>query len=131
MIITETSSDDVHALAREAVAVAASQVAYAEVRATIGRGKRAKRFSERDTAVARALLDARWLNVAKVPVDDAVGARAGEIAGRHALRALDAVHVASAISLLEGGQDVIFASFDRDQREGARGEGLVLFPESL
>ena len=119
-----------HAAAREADAIATSQAAYAEVRAILARGRRAKRFSDRDAALACALLDARWPNVAKVPVDDAVGVRAGEIAGRHALRALDAIHVASAASL-RGDQHIIFASFDRDQREGAHREGLALFPESL
>jgi len=125
------SSDLVHEAARSADAVAASQVAYSEVRAILARGRRAKRFTDRDVAVARMLLDSRWVNVAKVPVDEAVGLQAGEIAGRHALRALDAIHVASAASLLDGGQQIVFASFDRDQRDGARQEGLALFPESL
>lgn len=120
-----------HEAARSADVIAASQVAYSEVRAILARGRRAKRFTDRDVATARLLLDSRWVNVAKVPVDEAVGLHAGEIAGRHALRALDAIHVASAASLLDEGQMIVFASYDRDQRDGAQQEGLALFPEEL
>lgn len=48
---------------------------------------------------------------------------------RHALGALDAIHLASALSLREPGEDVALVTFDRRMRDAALAEGLLVLPE--
>ena len=62
-------------------------------------------------------------------VDDSVVTEAGRLAEQHALTALDALHLASALSLREPGEDVAFVTFDRRLREAALAEGLTVLPE--
>ena len=82
--------------------------------------------------VAVRTLEVTWPEMAKVPVTDGLIAAAGDVSDRNTIRALDALHVASALNVSANSpEDVLFASWDRDQRKAARREGLVLFPAEL
>lgn len=129
-MVTEAGSEEAHAFADRAEALASSTVAYAEARAALARGRVEGRFSEQEVATAGTALDRRWAHILTIDVDDTIAHIAGDIADARALRALDAVHVASAVSLVQEGQ-VVFASWDRRQRASAAAELLMLFPESL
>lgn len=131
MIEAEEASETTRAAAREATALTTSAVAYVEVRSAVAR-RHGDRRATNGLAAARRILDSTWVEMAKVPLSDAVLAGAGDLAERHRLRALDALHVASALDVAASATErVVFASFDRDQRDGARREGLVLFPTEL
>ena len=52
----------------------------------------------------------------------------GALGARHALRALDAIHVATALALAEAGPVVV--SWDRRLRRAAVAEGLAVYPET-
>lgn len=124
------------ALAREAVAeseaLVTAPIAYPEVRSALASARSDRRFDEDEFVKLRRLFEARWPNFSKVELNNAIVASAGEIAERQALRALDALHVASALRFAQGTADrVVFASWDRQQRAGAAAEGLALFPEDL
>ena len=64
-----------------------------------------------------------------VAVDTAVVVRAGELAARHALAALDAIHLASALSIATPTDRPTFVTFDRRLAEAALAEGLTVLPE--
>ena len=64
-----------------------------------------------------------------VAVDTAVVVRAGELAARHALAALDAIHLASALSISTPTDRPAFVTFDRRLAEAALAEGLTVLPE--
>jgi len=107
-----------------------SAIAYAEVRSAIARGLRSRR---EDAVSARKELDGFWPQIAILPVDEARARAAGDIAERHLLRGMDALHVGAAVELsIEiTAVPLVFASWDRDQRDAAAREGLEVFPAKL
>lgn len=129
MIADEQDTDVARAIARDASSLTTVAVAYVEIRAALARRHGPQSRSSAAAAAGR-VLDARWLDVAKVPVTDGLIMAAGEVAERRQLRALDAIHVAAARQLADTGVDqVVFVSWDQDQRSGARAEGLTLLPD--
>ena len=75
---------------------------------------------------AETLWERLWAAIRPVELTTAVAMRAGQPAGRHALRCADAVHLASVLAL--GGDGTIFAVWDQRLRDGARGEQVRLAP---
>jgi predicted nucleic acid-binding protein len=68
-----------------------------------------------------------WFDV--VDVDQALAERAATLALSHRLRALDALHLAAALSLPT--DDLTFATWDARLHRAARGEGLDTLPAEL
>ncbi|MDH4346273.1 MAG: type II toxin-antitoxin system VapC family toxin [Thermoleophilia bacterium] len=126
LVLTEPGSTHMRSLWRPDVAPTTSTIAYAEVRAAIAAAARGRRISPRRNEAAVAELDAAWELVYSVDVDETLSLFAGALAARHGLRALDAVHLASARSLAEG--EPVLVSWDVDLRTAAAAEGLVLSP---
>lgn len=73
-----------------------------------------------------AHLDLAWTSIHAEELDDSLGLFAGALAARHGLRALDAVHLASALSVRAG--EPVVVSWDTDLRRAAGAEGLALSP---
>jgi predicted nucleic acid-binding protein len=70
--------------------------------------------------------------VARLPVTEALVARAEALAWAHALRGYDAVQLASALMWQESvGTDVVVATFDTQLWKAAREEGLNAWPTDL
>lgn len=132
LVIDEAQTADARALTDAADVLITSPIAYAEVRAALGRSRAEGRFGQADLHRASRELDQRWTLIAKVDLSDTLAQSAGEIAERHVLQALDALHIASALAFAERAVDAItFVSWDRRQRAGAAAEGLALFPERI
>lgn len=129
LLVHETGSDDVLAAAEGAVALAAARLLEIESRSFIGRGLAARLIDRR---AARTLRDdlAAWLQgIAVVELDDVVAQSAGDAAERHALRGMDAIHLASALRLATVSQTpVVLATYDSELRTAAVHEHLKLFP---
>ena len=68
----------------------------------------------------------------KLPVTEALVARAETLAWDHGLRGDDAVQLAAALAWRDSvGQDVVLATFDRQLWETARRVGLHAWPDTL
>lgn len=130
LVWEEAGRGELQDLARGATQLLTSAVAYAEVRSAIARGLRSRR---EDAASARKELDAIWPQIAVLPVDEPRARVAGDIAERHLLRGMDALHVGAAVELAAeiSAVPLVFASWDRDQRDAAAREGLGVFPARL
>ena len=132
LVVAEAESAEAQAASDAADSLVTSPIVYAEVRAALARSRVQRRMQPSEIDHARRELDARWMHFAKVALDDQVVLHAGDVADRHALRALDALHIASALAFAEGAADAItFVSWDRRQRLGAAAEGLALLPETF
>ncbi len=105
---------------------ATSCLAYAEVHSALVAAGRARRISERRRERAVAKLDETWEVVNTYEADEPLALLAGAIASRHGLRALDAVHLASALSIPV--RDCVVVSWDTALREAAVTEGLAISP---
>jgi len=121
LVVEERGSDAVDALVATTEYAVSSVIAYAECRAAIARGAKAGRV---DAAAAVRSLDRVWDAVQTLDVDLRLSARAGELASRHLLRGMDALHLASALEVAAPELPVAFATFDRALAHAARAERL-------
>lgn len=106
--------------------VYASRLAYPEVRAALARAQRGGRLSPSGVRRTRQYLERRWSQVAVLEVTASVARAAGDLADRYALRAGDAVHLASALVLED--PEVTVATWDRRLARAAHDAGLPVAP---
>ena len=117
-------------LVREAVqksaTVATSAIAYVEARAAFSRRRRERHLSSGNYRRIIQEFDSDWQHYVSLEVTDPLIRKAAELAEAHALRAYDAIHLASAKLLRERlGEPVLFSSWDANLLAAARREGLV------
>jgi uncharacterized protein len=100
-----------------------SLLLYPEARAALGRARRIARIGPRQAALARRRLDRLWTAVDRVEPTEALARAAGELADRHALRAYDAVHLASVRAAAD--DDLVLVAADDALLTAARSLGLA------
>lgn len=118
-----------HELVRRAIeaadAVASSLLTYAEVQAGFARARREQRLTSARHARASSDFDRDWRNYAKIQATNRLVHLAGDLAQTHALKAYDAVHLASALTLRDRVPDTIsFSTWDERLARAAASEGL-------
>lgn len=106
--------------------VVTSRLADLEVRAVLAGGLRMGKFDDAAHERARARWGRLWLGLWTVELGDDLTARAAELAELHPLRATDAVHLASAMTLES--PDLAVLSWDGPFTDAARAEGLRVLP---
>ena len=122
-VVAEEGSDVAVEIWNSSAIRMTSIVAYAEARAALAAAARSRRISARGRHAARSQLDDRWRTFALRTVSDDVVGPAADLADREPLRAYDAVHLASAL-LASGGDDVVFATWDRALSRAAHRLGV-------
>lgn len=130
--VREPRSGETIDLSTRAEVVATSLVSRAEVAAAFARAVRSSILSDDEARKAQRRFAADWPDVARLPVTEALVARAEALAWAHALRGYDAVQLASALMWQESvGTDVVVATFDTQLWKAAREEGLNAWPTDL
>jgi predicted nucleic acid-binding protein len=89
----------------------------------------ARRLSTARLRASRGAFERLWADMAVVDLGAGLVDEAAALARKHALRAYDAVHLASAAALRDA-VPVEFACFDRDLRVAAGRERLAVLPEA-
>ena len=110
------------------VHVATSRISQAELSCALAAAVRDRRYAREN--VDDHVVDGTFLHDKAFIVEassDVVDV-ASTIGARHRLRAVDAVHVASALELADLGSTLV--SWDARQRHAARAEGLPVYPET-
>ncbi len=121
---------------QEARVVAVSEIGYVEARSALARKEREGAFSteEHDAAVEQLRQDFREVYLPR-PVTGEVIARAGDLARKHALRAYDAVHLATALVLREESQELAKSSREAEESSPQQGDeprvAMMTFDASL
>jgi len=129
LFVLEEGSDLVRELWDGDTPLSTAAVGQAELACALSAAVRNRRFdAERLTedVVDGTLLRAR---AELVVTGSAVIASASRLGIAHGLRALDAIHVASALVLRDA--DPVVVSWDREQRLAARAEGLRVYPPAV
>ena len=130
--VAERGSDRTAELTTSAEVVATSLVSRVEVTAAFAKAARIGLLAEQDARKAQRAFTKDWLNLARIPVTEALVARAETLAWDRSLRGYDAVQLASALTWQESiGAEVVFSTFDRHLWEAAREAGLSPWPEDL
>ena len=130
--VAEVGSADVNGLTAGATAVATALVTRAEVAAAFARAVRAGVLDDVAGRRAQRRFSREWLDLMRVPVTEALVARAEAVAWAHGLRAYDAVQLASALTWQDAlGQEIVLATFDRQLWDAAPEAGLRAWPAKL
>jgi uncharacterized protein len=103
----EPGTEEVRNVTSDATVVAVSEIGYVEARSALARKEREGAFSaeEHDEAVDSLRRDF-WELYLPRPLTGGIIAHAGELAREHALRAYDAVHLATALSLRNEAREI-------------------------
>jgi len=127
LYVREKNSQETQELVHEAEVVATSQVAYVEARAAFARKLREHGLTRRENRSVIEGLDRDWETYFAVNVSYELIRTAGEFAETHALKAFDAIHLASAV-LVRGqvNQSVTFYCFDHRLASAAEKQGLEI-----
>ena len=106
--------------------LASSQITYAETRAALARKHRMRELDAAAFERGKLDLERDWTTLYRLPPHAQIVRRAGDLAELLALRAYDAIHLATAEQLrLDTGASVAFACFDRALNRAAATLGLL------
>jgi predicted nucleic acid-binding protein len=125
LLLEEPGADDAAGLWQSADLAITGRITYPEARAALAAAVRNGRLSVDGHRAVLGSMRRRWRELQVVELDEGVAEAAGDVAERHALRALDAVHLASALA---GGRRVIVATWDERLSRAAREAGLAVAP---
>jgi len=129
LLVEETGSGLAAELWDGCDAAVASRLAYPEVRAALAAAARNHDLDEQDLDAAEAAWQEYWAATRPVEFTAVVERHAGQLAGLHALRGADAVHLASALAIADPA--LIVAVWDRRLHAGAAAAGLRVAPAQL
>lgn len=128
MYVEERGSEQVLALAREARTVATSWLSYTEARSAFARKYRDGLISLAEYEESVENFEREWgLGYLALDVSTDILLDAGNLAARQGLRALDAIHLASALRVVDGPgapASLTFSSADERLLAAAEAEGL-------
>jgi predicted nucleic acid-binding protein len=132
LYVTETGSEEVKTLLKEADIVGTALISRAEVVAAFAKAIRAGLLPETQASAAVQVFRSQWPDFARIQVTEATTSRAESLAWSHGLRGYDAVHLASALSWQEAlGEPVTMATFDRKMHAAGMRIGLTMWPDSF
>jgi predicted nucleic acid-binding protein len=125
LYINETGSDVVRDAVIAAEVVATSLIAYPEARSALARRSRESAVVGRANREILSAFEKDWNKMSRIALTESLADDAGELAGQYSLRGSDAIHLASAVMLMEEGQaPVTFLCADYKLNTAAKSEGL-------
>ena len=121
LYVDEPNAEGIRQYVSVADTIATSSIAFVEVVASLTRSCRERRLAKQGLAAATRQFTEDWAGFFQIePVEEVLRLAAG-LAGQHALRALDSIHLASFQRVLErSDDDVEFSSFDERLVKAAR-----------
>jgi predicted nucleic acid-binding protein len=129
LYVDEKGSTTVQGALQRAAVAATSALAYVETRSALARRRREGGLAMTEYRRAIRSFDADWAHYQRVRVTDQLIHEAAETAESFQLRAYDAVHLASAMTIAARLEtSVVFACWDAGLEEAARRAGLQLLP---
>jgi uncharacterized protein len=100
-----------------------------ECQAAFARTSREGRLTQRQVSAIERNFDQGWVDLMVVELDSVLTYHAGRLTHDHALRAGDAIHLASAVSIAaEGKEETPFACWDRRLWDAASELGFAMVP---
>jgi predicted nucleic acid-binding protein len=130
--VAERGSRDTADVCAKAAIVATSLVSRAEVAAALAKAVRMGIVEPDNGRKAQRAFASQWPDLAKVPVTEALVARAEALAWDAALRGYDAVQLASALTWQEAvGAEITLATFDHQLWDAGQQVGIHVWPKTL
>jgi uncharacterized protein len=129
LLVEESGSEVAARLWDEADTVVTSRLAFPEVSAALAAARRSHRLRPADERRARRSWEDLWSGTRVIELTDAVAAEAAGLAEQFVLGGADAVHLASAMAVLD--MHPILAAWDLRLRAAALDAGLRLAPADI
>jgi predicted nucleic acid-binding protein len=126
LLLPEVESERAKELWDAAPAPVSASFVIVEAMAALAAAQRARRVSARLATRLQGRLERLGASLLLVELNADLARAAGDLAGAFALRAGDAVHLASALAL--GDPEVVFVSWDDDLGRAAAEAGLPVAP---
>ena len=126
LLVEEPGTDLAVALWDGCDAALSSRLAYPEVRAALAAAHRNDDLDADGVQQAEVAWEEYWSAIRPVELTPAVERHAGELAGKHAFRGADAVHLASALAVSD--PELVVAVWDRRLHAGVVSAGLAVAP---
>ena len=125
LFIEEPDALRVRNAVAQATGLATSVVSYVEMKSLVARRSREKLLKPAEAKRILDVFESDWAHYAKVPVEDPLLHRAARLVARYPLRTLDALHLASALSLMSAGKGALwFLTADQRLRDAAGREKM-------
>lgn len=132
LYVAERGSKETAEISARAEVVATSLISRAEVAAALAKAVRIGLLDSEPARQAQRVFANQWVNIARIPVTEALVSRAEGLAWDYALRGFDAVHLACALMWQESvGMAVTLATFDRQLWEAGQKAAMQVWPESI
>ncbi len=127
LYVWEPGTKEVRRLTHRATGWSTSLLAYVEARSAFARKLRMRQIDLRAFNRALKAFEFEWTGIDCIRIDQVIVERAAELAEKHALRAYDALHLASAVYLRGSVRSAVsFVCFDDALNRAAAGLGLQL-----
>ena len=126
LVVEEEGSDLAAALWDGCDAAVSTRLAYPKVRAALAAAVPAHRLDPDARRHAEVAWEEFWSATRAVELTEMITAHAGQLAGEHALRGADALHLASVLAI--GPADTLFAVWDQRLRSGAEMTAVQVAP---
>ncbi len=122
LYVQEEGSEGVRLLVEEAEWVATSVLSYPEARSAFARQLREDRLSAEGQEEARQDLEGDWPHLVVLDLVEPIWRQAAALAETYALRALDSLHLASYLFLIQENAEasIRFSCFDERLTQAAR-----------
>ncbi|MBI1883753.1 MAG: type II toxin-antitoxin system VapC family toxin [Chlamydiae bacterium] len=125
LYIAESDSKKIAENVREASAVATSIIAFIEMKSALARRHREGTFTKKEWQILLQTFVKDWQHFVRVEVDEELIDQAGFLLEKHALKALDSIHLASALLLRTKEKNIRFLTSDERLGLAARREKLL------
>ena len=121
LYLEEPGTETMKRVMQTSAAVVTSTIAFVELRSALARCVREHRLTRPAFEDACRKLSEDWVGVITISPDPELLHRAASLSERHALRALDSIHLASFQQVLERtDDDVEFSTFDERLAKAAK-----------
>ena len=129
LYVDEDDTNEVRTIVGESEAVAASWIAYTETRSAFARRYREGEIPMVEYRQKVDEFEHDWTGYLAIDVSHSLIRRAGALAEKHGLKALDAIHLASALTLKDdqatATPTVVFSTADARLQKAGEAEGLT------
>jgi predicted nucleic acid-binding protein len=123
LYVDEEGSSSVRDLMASPDVAASSWLLFVEMHGVLARMSRSIRIDASYREVALARFESDWSRAVRIPLTESILRAAAAAADRHVLPSLDAIHLASALTLSRGGE-VVLSSWDSPLLDAAAAEGI-------
>jgi predicted nucleic acid-binding protein len=128
LVILEEGAEHARSLWQQTGEVVVSRLAWPEAVAALAAAHRGRRVSDEGYRTATHALRSCFERCTMVSIADPLVDRAADLAAGYDLRAADAIHLATALAVIEA--DSVFVTWDKRLRLAAAKAGLVSAPAS-